>query len=56
MFLPDRYNGEYRPVDFEIPARLVHDITTRELHRPARIAAGKGYFTYFSDSERIAVP
>lgn len=56
MFLPDRYNGEYRPADFEIPARLVHDITTRELRRPARIAARKGYFTYFSDSERIAVP
>jgi Dolichyl-phosphate-mannose-protein mannosyltransferase len=56
MFLPDRHNGEYRPADFTIPARLVHDITTGELRRPARIAARKGYFTYFSDSERIAVP
>ena len=56
MLLPDRHNGEYRPADFSVPARLMHDITTRELRRPARIAARKGYFTYFSDSERIVVP
>ncbi|MGH8577661.1 MAG: hypothetical protein ACREXJ_12290, partial [Gammaproteobacteria bacterium] len=56
MFLPDRHNGEYRPADFAIPARLVHDISAGELRRPARIAARKGYFTYVSDSERIAVP
>lgn len=37
MFLPDRHNGEYRPADFTIPARLVHDITTGELRRPAMI-------------------
>ncbi|MGH8567876.1 MAG: hypothetical protein ACREXU_07610, partial [Gammaproteobacteria bacterium] len=56
LLLPDRHNSEYRPGDFTIPARLVHDITTGELRRPARIAARKGYFTYFSDSERVAVP
>jgi hypothetical protein len=56
LFLPDRHNREYRPSDFTIPAKLVHDISVGELGRPARIAARKSYFTYFSDSERVAVP
>ncbi len=56
LFLPDRHNGEYRPGDFTIPVKLVHDIGTREPGRPARIAARKSYFTYFSDSERVSVP
>ncbi|MGH8479733.1 MAG: ArnT family glycosyltransferase [Gammaproteobacteria bacterium] len=56
LFLPDRHNGEYRPGDFAIPARLVHDISAGEPRRPARIAARTGYFTYFSDSKRVAVP
>lgn len=56
LFLPDRHNGEYRLSDFATPAKLVHDITAGELHRPARIAARKSYFTYFSDSERVALP
>ncbi len=56
LLLPDRHNGEYRPGDFAIPAKIVHEISARELGRPARIAARKSYFTYFSDSDRVAVP
>jgi hypothetical protein len=32
------------PIDFAIPAMLVHDITTGELRQPARIEARKRYF------------
>jgi hypothetical protein len=56
LSLPDRHNSEYRPSDFEIPARLVGDIAARDLGRRARVATRKGYFTYFSASERVAMP